>query len=121
MLGQTPGERQTGMALEENSMPFGFRKVPSAKRFPRQKEPFENVSLWFQKMSDVAALFTTITSGRLSGHCLLPPLRGKQLSVPFLCYPLKSWFLLPKFSSVGGDERELNMVKKPQNGEYAQE
>lgn len=97
------GQRwQTGMALEENSMPFGFRKVPSAKRFPRQKEPFENVSLRFQKMSDVAALFSTVTSGRPSRHCLLPPLRASSSLHLFFVTPSSLGFCCPNSVLWGG-------------------
>lgn len=108
------------MVLEENSIPFRFSKVPSAKRFPRQKEPFENVSLWFQKMSEVGALFTTITSGHPARRCLLLLLRGGSSLHPFLVTPSVLVSAAP-IQFRRGDERELNVVKKPQNGEYAQE
>lgn len=41
---------QTGVVLEENSIPFGFSKILTAQCFPRQNEPLENWSLWLQKM-----------------------------------------------------------------------
>lgn len=108
------------MELEENSIPFGFRTIPGAKHFPRQKGPFENLGLWFRKKSEAGALFTTVPSGRPSRRCLLLLLKGSSSLLLFLVTLLVLVSAAP-IPLRRGDERELNMVKMPQNGEYAQE
>lgn len=109
------------MQLEENS----FRRSPNASRtFPGQKELLDNWSLLsvrFGKKSAVGASLAVLTPGHTLRCHLILPIRGGGFPASFLML-LEGWFLLPKFSPWGrGGGGDLNMVEKPQNGEYAQE
>jgi len=62
------------MELEENSVLFSFRKSPNVQQFPGQEEAYANWSLLrvgFWEQSEVAAQFTTLTSGHTPRRSLL--------------------------------------------------